>query len=60
MRDTIRGPCQIPSSLPYILAYFDAYKPQGYRLPPIYCLRRPVLAVAGRLLVLVAGRLQPS
>jgi hypothetical protein len=57
MRDTIWGPRQIQSSLPCILAYFDAYKPQGCCLPPIYYLRRPVLAVAGRLLVLVAGRL---
>jgi hypothetical protein len=60
MRDTIRGPRQIQSSLPYIPAYLDAYRPQGCRLPPIRCLRRPVLAVAGRLLILAAGRLQPS
>ena len=57
MRDTIRGPRQIQSSLPYILAYLNAYRPQGCRLPPIYYLRRPVLAVAGCLLVLAAGYL---
>jgi hypothetical protein len=57
MRDTIQGPHQIQSSLPYIPAYLNAYRLQGYRLPPIYYLQRPVLAVAGRLLILAAGRL---
>jgi hypothetical protein len=57
MRDTIRGPRQIQSSLLCILAYFDVYGPQRCRLPLIRCLQRPVLAVAGRLLVLAAGRL---
>jgi hypothetical protein len=59
MRDTIWGPRQIQSSLPYIPAYFNAYRPQGCRLSLIRCLRRPILAVAGRVLVLAAGRLQP-